>query len=112
MKRAWILALALTGVALASGLRAVVQTPRRNIKIAMVAKTEANLIFLAARRGAEAAAQELSQKHGVSIEVAWLTPPQEDPAAQAERIARALHEGAAAVVVSCSYTATMTTAIN
>ena len=55
-------------------------------KIALIAKSSTNPVFLSARTGAEAAARELSQKHGITIEIAWLTPPQEDGQVQAQRI--------------------------
>src|SRR6187402_1364587 len=48
------------------------------LRIAMIAKSATNPIFLSARKGAETAAKDLSGKLGVPIEVIWLTPPQED----------------------------------
>ncbi len=74
----------------------------RPFKIAMIAKSSTNPVFLAARTGAEAAAKELTQKHGVSVEIAWLTPPMEDGQVQAQRIAQAVNEGASAILLSCS----------
>jgi ribose transport system substrate-binding protein len=50
----------------------------RTLKIAMIAKSSTNPVFLASRTGAEAAARELSEQHGITVEVVWLTPPQED----------------------------------
>ena len=44
------------------------------LKIAMIAKSSTNPVFLSARTGAEAAAKELSGKHGVPVEIVWLTP--------------------------------------
>jgi ribose transport system substrate-binding protein len=81
-------------------------------KIALIAKSSTNPVFLAAREGAEAAARDLSAKHGLSIEVAWLTPPQEDGQVQAQRIAQAVNEGANAVIISCSDAGKVTGAIN
>jgi ribose transport system substrate-binding protein len=71
----------------------------RGLKIAMIAKSSTNPVFLSARTGAEAAAKELSQKHGIPIEIVWLTPPAEDGQVQAQRIAQAVNEGASAVPV-------------
>ena len=85
---------------------------KRKIKIALIAKSSTNPVFLAARSGAEAAAKELGPKSGVEIEVAWLTPPQEDGQVQAQRIAQAVNEGADAVVISCSDAGKVTGAIN
>ena len=82
------------------------------IKIAMIAKSSTNPVFLSARTGAEAAAKELSQTHGVPIEIAWLTPPSEDGQVQAQRIAQAVNEGATAILISCSDAGKVTGAIN
>jgi ribose transport system substrate-binding protein len=84
----------------------------RGLKIAMIAKSSTNPVFLSARTGAEAAAKELSQKHGVPIEIAWLTPPAEDGQVQAQRIAQAVNEGASAVLISCSDAGKVTGSIN
>jgi ribose transport system substrate-binding protein len=84
----------------------------RGLKIAMIAKSSTNPVFLSARTGAEAAAKELSAKHGIPVEIVWLTPPQEDGQVQAQRIAQAVNEGAQAVLISCSDAAKVTGAIN
>jgi ribose transport system substrate-binding protein len=84
----------------------------RGLKIAMIAKSSTNPVFLSARTGAEAAAKELSQKNGIPIEIAWLTPPAEDGQVQAQRIAQAVNEGASAVLISCSDAGKVTGAIN
>jgi ribose transport system substrate-binding protein len=82
------------------------------LKIAMIAKSSTNPVFLSARTGAEAAAKDLSQKHGIPIEIVWLTPPAEDGQVQAQRIAQAVNEGASAVLISCSDAGKVTGAIN
>ncbi len=84
----------------------------RGLKIAMIAKASTNPVFLSARTGAEAAAKELTEKHGVPIEIAWLTPPSEDGQVQAQRIAQAVNEGASAILISCSDAGKVTGAIN
>ena len=84
----------------------------QGIKIAMIAKSSTNPVFLSARTGAEAAAKELSQKHDVPIEIVWLTPPTEDGQVQAQRIAQAVNEGANAMLISCSDAGKVTGAIN
>ncbi len=88
------------------------QTPARGLKIAMIAKSSTNPVFLSARTGAEAAAKELSAAHNIPIEIAWLTPPAEDGQIQAQRIAQAVNEGASAVLVSSSDAGKVTGAIN
>jgi ribose transport system substrate-binding protein len=78
----------------------------------MIAKSSTNPVFLSARTGAEAAAKEQSAKHGIPIEIAWLTPPAEDGQVQAQRITQAVNEGTNAVLISCSDAAKVTGAIN
>ena len=82
------------------------------LKIAMIAKSSTNPVFLSARTGAEAAAKELSQKHNVPVEIVWLTPPAEDGQVQAQRLAQAVNEGATAALISCSDAGKVTGAIN
>ncbi|MEP6918613.1 MAG: substrate-binding domain-containing protein, partial [Acidobacteriota bacterium] len=82
------------------------------LKIAMIAKSSTNPVFLSARTGAEAAAKELSQKHNVPVEIVWMTPPAEDGQVQAQRIAQAVNEGASAILISCSDAGKVTGAIN
>ena len=84
----------------------------QGLKIAMIAKSSTNPVFLSARTGAEAAARELSQKDGIAIEIAWMTPPAEDGQVQAQRIAQAVNEGANAILMSCSDAGKVTGAIN
>lgn len=73
----------------------------RTFRIAVIAKSSNNPVFLAARTGAEAAARELTAQ-GTPVEVLWLTPPQEDGQVQAQRIRQAVNEGADAVLISAS----------
>jgi ribose transport system substrate-binding protein len=84
----------------------------KKLKIAMIAKSSTNPVFLSARTGAEAAAKELGTKHGLEIEIAWLTPPQEDGQLQAQRVAQAVNEGANAILLSCSDAGKLNGAIN
>jgi ribose transport system substrate-binding protein len=85
---------------------------RPGLRIAVIAKSSTNPVFLSARTGAEAAAKELSQKNNVPVEIGWLTPPQEDGQVQAQRVAQAVNEGYNAVLISCSDAGKVTGAIN
>jgi ribose transport system substrate-binding protein len=87
-------------------------TVEKPIRIAMIGKSSTNPIFLSARTGAEAAAKDLSGKIGRSVEVVWMTPPQEDGALQAQRISQAVKEGASAILISCSDAARVTGSID
>ncbi|MGH7696619.1 MAG: substrate-binding domain-containing protein [Gemmatimonadaceae bacterium] len=82
------------------------------ITIAVIAKSSSNPVFLAARTGAEAAAKAFTDSANVPVEVAWLTPPQEDGQVQAQRIAQAVNDGADAILISCSDASKVTGAIN
>ncbi|UCH34531.1 MAG: substrate-binding domain-containing protein [Armatimonadota bacterium] len=91
--------------ALAAGCRGPgtpVQAPDETIRIAMIAKSSTNPVFLSARTGAEAAAKDLSEKHGIDIVIDWRTPPTEDGQVQAQRITQAVNEGDDVVLLSCS----------
>ncbi len=99
--RKLVVVLATMTVALLGGGERV-RAQARSIKIALIAKSEANFVFLAARRGAEEKAAALSKQHGVHIEIAWLTPPKEDAAQQAERIRQAVRERAQAILLAAS----------
>jgi ribose transport system substrate-binding protein len=82
------------------------------MRIAVIAKSSTNPVFLAARTGAEAAAKELGDKNHMRIEIMWLTPPDEDAQVQAQRIQQAVNDGADAILISCSDAGKVTGVIN
>ena len=84
----------------------------RGLTIAMIAKSTTNPIFVSARKGAETAAKELAEKHGVPIEIVWMTPDHEDADVQAVAIAQAVKDRASAILISCSDADKVTGAIN
>jgi ribose transport system substrate-binding protein len=84
----------------------------RPLRIAMIAKSASNPSFVAARTGAENRARELSAALNRPVRIEWLTPPQEDGAVQAQRIAQAVKEGMDAVLLSCSDARAVTPAID
>ena len=84
----------------------------RTLTIAMIAKSTTNPIFVSARKGAETAAKELAEKHGVPIEIVWMTPVDEDADVQAVAVAQAVKDRASAILISCSDAAKVTGAIN
>jgi ribose transport system substrate-binding protein len=105
--------IALVG-ALAIGMAAsppVVAQPRP-LKIVLIGKSEANFVFLAARRGAEDKAAVLSRQHGATIQVLWLTPAREDVAEQANRIRQAVRERANAILLAASEGPKLVEAVN
>lgn len=107
-----VVALTLATIACGGSEQPPATAPSTGLKIAMIAKSSTNPVFLSARTGAEAAAKEQSAKIGVPVEVVWLTPPAEDGQVQAQRLAQAVNEGADAVLISCSDAAKVTGAIN
>lgn len=89
------------------------ETPaEKGFTIAMIAKSSTNPVFLSGRQGAEAAAAELSREHGVIVRIDWLTPPNEDGAVQAQRIAEAVNSGANAILLSASDAGKVRMAVN
>lgn len=82
------------------------------MRIAVIAKSSTNPVFLAARTGAEAAAKDLGDKNHMRIEIMWLTPPDEDAQVQAQRIQQAVNDGADAILISCSDAGKVTGVIN
>ncbi len=96
----------------AGGGEQAVGAARSKISIVMIGKSEANAVFVAARTGAHAAAADITRKTGVSVTVDWQTPPQEDPAAQAQRIQDAVAAHADAILIACSDADKVTPAIN
>jgi ribose transport system substrate-binding protein len=79
---------------------------------ALVAKSQGNPVFQAARTGAEDAAAELGKKLGVKITVLWRTPNEEDAQKQVEMIEQLSLQGTDGLSVSCSNADTLTPAIN
>lgn len=84
----------------------------KTFRIALIAKSSTNPVFLAARTGAEDAAAELSRKYGVNVSIDWLTPPNEDGTVQAQRVAEAVNAGDNAILMSTSDAGKVTGAID
>lgn len=84
----------------------------KTILIGMVAKSNTNPVFLAARQGAMDKAKELSEKLGMKIQVDWRTPTTEDGQKQAEFIEQLVAGGANGIAVSASDAKLLKTAID
>jgi ribose transport system substrate-binding protein len=110
MRRITVMVAAVLSVLSATAVQAQVPAGR-DVKIAMIAKSSANFVFLSARQGAEDAARALARKHGLTVEVVWLTPPKEDPAAQAANVGQAIRLGAHAILIAPSDTGVVTPAL-
>jgi len=80
--------------------------------LGMVAKSQGNQFFEAARSGANDAARELGAKHGITIKIDWRTPNEEDAQKQADFIEQLVLAGADGIIVSCSDANKLTDAID
>lgn len=80
--------------------------------LGMIAKSQGNQFFQAARAGAETAARELGAKHGITIRIDWRTPNEEDAQQQAQAIELLVLNGANGIIISCSDAAKLTDVIN
>src|SRR5256885_10158911 len=101
-------------VGLSSGLLSVApaQAQKKSYTIGVVAKSQNNPVFQAARVGAMDAARDLGRKNGIEIKIDWRTPNEEDAQKQAEAIEQLVLAGADGVAVNCSDATKLTDAIN
>lgn len=88
------------------------QAATETIHLGMVAKSQGNQFFEAARAGANAAAKELSAKRGIQIVIDWRTPNEEDAQKQADFIEQLVLAGAQGIILSCSDARKLTDAID
>lgn len=86
--------------------------PKSAYVFALVAKSQSNPVFQAARVGAEDAAVELSKKYGVKITALWRTPNEDDAQKQVEYMEQLVLQGVDGISVSCSEAETLTPAID
>jgi ribose transport system substrate-binding protein len=94
------------------GASAAAKTDSSKITIALIGKSSTNSVFLAARKGAEQAAKDISAKQHLNVQVNWLTPPAEDGQVQAQRIGQAVNDGADGILLAASDAGKVTGAIN
>ena len=78
----------------------------------MIAKSQGNPFFEAARAGALDAARELGAKHGITIKIDWRTPNEEDAQKQAQYIEQLVLNGVDGIIISCSDANKVNDAIN
>jgi ribose transport system substrate-binding protein len=88
------------------------QAQKKSYTIGLVAKSQGNPVFQAARVGANDAARDLGKKHGIEIKIDWRTPNEEDAQKQADAIEQLAISGADGIAVSCSDANKLTDAIN
>jgi len=83
-----------------------------NYTLGMIAKSQGNQFFEAARSGANDAARELAEKYGITIKIDWRTPNEEDAQKQAGMVEQLVLNGADGIILSCSDANKLTDAIN
>ncbi len=106
-RRAFILSATILSFSLSAFAQA-----KKSYSIGLVAKSQGNPVFQAARVGAMDAAKELGAKHGIAIKIDWRTPNEEDAQKQADAIEQLVLAGADGIAVSCSDANKLTDAIN
>jgi ribose transport system substrate-binding protein len=85
---------------------------QKSFVIGVIAKSQSNPVFIAARTGAEDAAKELGKKYGVEIKIDWRTPTGEDAQKQSEFLEQLVAAGADGVAISVSDAKVCEAAIN
>jgi ribose transport system substrate-binding protein len=78
----------------------------------LVAKSQSNPVFQAARVGAEDAAKELGAKYGVTVKIDWRTPNDEDAQKQADAVEQLVLAGVDGLAISSTDANKTTDAIN
>jgi ribose transport system substrate-binding protein len=84
----------------------------KTLVFGVVAKSNNNPVFQAAKTGAEDEAKKLNAEKKANIQIDWRTPNEEDPQKQADAIEQLVNNGAAGIAVSCSDANKLTDAIN
>ncbi len=74
----------------------------KNYEFGVIAKSQSNPVFQAARTGAMDAAKDLSKKYGVEVKINWRTPTNEDATQQAQYVELLASQGVDGIAISCS----------
>ncbi|MCC6676354.1 MAG: substrate-binding domain-containing protein [Phycisphaerales bacterium] len=94
--------LALAGSAAALLNAPAGEQPKKSLVVGVIAKSQSNPVFIAARTGAEDAARDLSKKYGIEIKANWQTPVSEDAQKQAQYIEQLVSQGVDGIAISCT----------
>jgi ribose transport system substrate-binding protein len=72
-------------------------------RIGVIAKSNSNPVFQAAKTGAMAAGERLTNElDGVTVEILWQTPPEEDAQVQAQNVEQLVASGVDGIAISCT----------
>lgn len=85
---------------------------KKKFVFGVIAKSEDNPVFQAAKTGAFDAAKELGAERGVDIEINWRTPPSEDAQKQAQAIDDLVNVGVDGIAISVTDANVLTSRIN
>ncbi len=80
--------------------------------IGVIAKSQQNPVFQAARTGAIDAARELGEEMGIEVQIDWRTPSAEDAQQQAQAVEQLASQGVDGIAISCTDANVLTPAIN
>ena len=81
-------------------------------KIGVIAKSNSNPVFQAAKNGAIAAGKRLTAElDGASVEILWQTPPMEDAQVQAQYVEQLVSSGVDGIAISCTDANLLTSAL-
>jgi len=84
----------------------------KTLVFGVVAKSNNNPVFQAAKTGAEDEAKKKTAEGKATVKIDWRTPNEEDPQKQADAIEQLVNNGAAGIAVSASDANKLTDAIN
>jgi ribose transport system substrate-binding protein len=102
---------ALAGV-IGAGSVARAEEQVKEYQFGVIAKSQSNPVFQAARTGAFDAAADLSKKYGIKVTINWRTPTNEDAQKQAEFVENLASQGVDGIAVSCTDANLLTSAID
>ncbi|MFO0861755.1 MAG: substrate-binding domain-containing protein [Phycisphaerales bacterium] len=104
-------ALLLAGAS-AIALMGASEAPKKTYRIGVIAKSQSNPVFQAARTGALDAGEDLSKKLGADVKVEWRTPVNEDAQQQAQYVEQLASQGFDGIAISASDANVLTAAVN
>ncbi|CAN5742541.1 sugar-binding protein [soil metagenome] len=84
----------------------------KTYRFGLIAKSQSNPVFIAAKTGAMDAAKEIGEKMGCKIEIDWRTPTDEDAQKQASYIEQLTATGIDGIAISCTDAKILTGAID
>ncbi|MBX3378651.1 MAG: substrate-binding domain-containing protein [Phycisphaeraceae bacterium] len=99
-------------VAWSGGLMGASEAPKKTYRIGVIAKSQSNPVFQAARTGALDAGEKLSEKLGADVKVEWRTPVNEDAQQQAQYVEQLASQGFDGIAISASDANVLTAAVN